>query len=66
MYRALKLVVAKLYVFANEGLNSNIILDETLKVNITNTMHDVRAVLCFFSVSIFTAHYKFNCIYKNT
>lgn len=52
MYKGLKMVVAGLYAFS-EGLNDNIISDETLKVNITHTMHDVRAVLCYFSVSIF-------------
>lgn len=49
MYKALKLVVAGLYSFSNEGLNENIISDGTLKKNIYETMHAVRAVLCSFS-----------------
>lgn len=53
MYKGLKMIVAGLYAFSTEGLNDNIISDETLKENINHTMHDVRAVLCYFSVSIF-------------
>lgn len=53
MYKALKLIVAGLYGFSNEGLNDNIIADESLRDSINNTMHDVRAVLCHFNVRIF-------------
>uniref|UniRef100_A0A2A4IZ20 Uncharacterized protein n=1 Tax=Heliothis virescens TaxID=7102 RepID=A0A2A4IZ20_HELVI len=49
MYKGLKMIVAGLYVFSNEELNPNIIADESLKDNITQTMHDVRAVLCYFN-----------------
>nr|XP_049703754.1 uncharacterized protein LOC110372663 [Helicoverpa armigera] len=49
MYKGLKMIVAGLYVFSNEELNPNIIADESLKENITQTMHDVRAVLCYFN-----------------
>lgn len=52
MYKGLKMIVAGLYVFSNEALNANIISDERLKDNITQTMHDVRAVLCYFNVSL--------------
>lgn len=52
MYKGLKMIVAGMYAFSKEGLNDNIISDETLKENINQTMHDVRAVLCYFSVSI--------------
>ncbi|XP_004932694.1 uncharacterized protein LOC101739051 isoform X1 [Bombyx mori] len=48
MYKALKLIVAGLHAFSN-GLNDNIIADEALKENTNQTMHDVRAVLCYFS-----------------
>lgn len=57
MYKGLKMIVAGLYAFSTEGLNDNIISDETLKENITQTMHDVRAVLCYFSVSILNCQY---------
>lgn len=49
MYKALKLIVAGLYGFSNEGLNDSIIADESLRDSINNTMHDVRAVLCHFN-----------------
>lgn len=52
MYKGLKMIVAGMYAFSKEGLNDNIVSDETLKENISQTMHDVRAVLCYFSVSI--------------
>ncbi|CAG4975235.1 unnamed protein product [Parnassius apollo] len=49
MYKGLKMVVAGLYAISNEGLNDNIISDESLKGSINLTMHDVRAVLCLFN-----------------
>lgn len=33
-------------------LNSNIPLDSSLERNIMESMHEVRAVLCYFNVSI--------------
>ncbi|KOB73713.1 Uncharacterized protein OBRU01_10353 [Operophtera brumata] len=49
MYKGLKMIVAGMYAFSKEGLNDNIVSDETLKENINQTMNDVRAVLCYFS-----------------
>ncbi|CAB3227068.1 unnamed protein product [Arctia plantaginis] len=49
MYMGLKMVVAGLYTFSQEGLNYNVANDDVLKENITRTMHDVRAVLCYFN-----------------
>lgn len=51
MYKGLKMIVAGLYTFSQEGLNYNVANDDALKENITRTMHDVRAVLCYFNVS---------------
>lgn len=49
MYMGLKMIVAGLYNFSKEGLNDNVANDDTLKDNINRTMHDVRAVLCYFN-----------------
>ncbi|XP_050678971.1 uncharacterized protein LOC126975222 isoform X2 [Leptidea sinapis] len=48
MYKGLKMVVAGLYSISKEGLNDDILADASLKHNITQSMHNVRAVLCLF------------------
>lgn len=49
MYKGLKMIVAGLHKL-HEDLNSNkLIPDESLTNNINKTMHDVRAVLCYFN-----------------
>lgn len=52
MYKGLQVVVAGLYVVSQEALNDDINSDAIIKFNITTTMHNVRAVLCVFNVSI--------------
>ncbi|KAG6446005.1 hypothetical protein O3G_MSEX004222 [Manduca sexta] len=48
MHKALKLIVAGLRSFSTEGLNAELISEESLKVDINNTTSAVRAVLCSF------------------
>lgn len=52
MYKGLKMIVAGLYAFTTEELNAGLISDEPLRDNLTRTMHDSRAVLCYFNVSV--------------
>ncbi|KAF9816449.1 hypothetical protein SFRURICE_000355 [Spodoptera frugiperda] len=49
MYKGLKMIVGGLNKFSEELSNTNISTDESLKSNITQSMHDVRAVLCYFN-----------------
>ncbi|XP_026743714.1 uncharacterized protein LOC113505292 isoform X2 [Trichoplusia ni] len=49
MYKGLKMIVAGLYAFTTEELNAGLISDEPLRDNLTRTMHDSRAVLCYFN-----------------
>lgn len=51
MFKGLKMVVAGLYSITKEGLNDDIFSDASMKHNITESMHNVRAVLCLFDVS---------------
>ncbi|XP_050348687.1 uncharacterized protein LOC126772377 [Nymphalis io] len=48
MFKGLKMVVAGLYSITKEGLNDDIFSDASMKHNITESMHNVRAVLCLF------------------
>ncbi|CAH2084915.1 unnamed protein product [Euphydryas editha] len=48
MFKGLKMVVAGLYSISKEGLNDAIFSDASMKHNITESMHNVRAVLCLF------------------
>ena len=45
------MIVAGLHFFINEEL-TNIVSDTSLKDNLNVTMNNVRAVLCYFNVSI--------------
>ncbi|CAK1555416.1 unnamed protein product [Leptosia nina] len=49
MYKGLKMVVAGLFSISKDGLNDDILSDASLKQNITESMHNVRAVLCLFN-----------------
>lgn len=65
MYMGLKMIVAGLYKFSKEGLNDNVANDDTLIENINRTMHNVRAVLCDFYVSIWLTLYYYVLLYLN-
>ncbi|CAH0587063.1 unnamed protein product [Chrysodeixis includens] len=49
MYKGLKMIVAGLDTFTNKVLNGSVTSDEPLRENLRQTMHDVRAVLCYFN-----------------
>ncbi|CAG4929379.1 unnamed protein product [Colias eurytheme] len=58
MYKGLKMVVAGLYYISKEGLNDHISSDASLKQNITQSMHDIRAVLCLFNELMLSRNLK--------
>lgn len=54
MGKSLKLLVAGLRKIGEYQLVDSNIADDSLQKNFTNTSSNVRAVLCYFSVSFFT------------
>lgn len=60
MGKSLKLLVAVLREIGENPLIDNNTADDTLPRNFRNTSSDVRAVLCYFSVSLFTVF--FSCL----
>lgn len=54
MGKSLKLLVAGLWKIGENQLVDNNIADDSLQKNFKNTSSNVRAVLCYFSVSFFS------------
>jgi hypothetical protein len=63
MYKGLKMIVASLHKLSLSLEHDGISSDEELALNISQTMKDVRAVLCYFYVSfylLFLRSYNFS------